>query len=185
MDDGASSYRRFLDGDNEGLRELLDLYYHGLVLYLNTYLRNLSLAEDLAEDTFFELVAKKPAFGGKSTFKTWLYAIGRNIAAEHLKRESHKKEMLPEELVERIADDCNVEENYIKEQEKVALHKAMAKLKPLYRQVLWLLYFEDMSYEEVAQIMNKSLPAVDHLVRRAKLSLKSGMKKEGYDDENH
>ena len=45
MDNGASSYRRFLDGDDSSFVEIIRDYYDGLTLYLNVYVRNLSVAE--------------------------------------------------------------------------------------------------------------------------------------------
>lgn len=69
MDSGADSYRRFLDGDDEGLAEIVRKYKDGLILYLNGYVNNLYIAEELTEDTFFRLITRKPKFSGKSTFK--------------------------------------------------------------------------------------------------------------------
>ena len=79
MDNGESSYRRFLAGDDEGLHEIICTYRAGLILYLNSFVQNIHTAEDLTEDTFAELAIKCPKFSGKSSFKTWLYAIARNI----------------------------------------------------------------------------------------------------------
>ncbi len=76
MDNGASSYRRFLDGDDKGIAEIVGDYKDGLILYLNGYVNNIFIAEELAEDTFFRLITRKPRYSGKSTFKSWLYAIG-------------------------------------------------------------------------------------------------------------
>ena len=47
MDNGASSYRRFLDGDDKGLEEIVRDYKDGLILYLNSYVSNISVAEEL------------------------------------------------------------------------------------------------------------------------------------------
>ena len=51
MDNGASSYRRFLDGDDSGLAELVRDYKDGLILYLNGFVQNMHTAEELMEDT--------------------------------------------------------------------------------------------------------------------------------------
>ena len=64
MDNGASSYRRFLDGDDSGMVELVRDYKDGLLLYLNSYINNLSIAEDCVQDTFIKLAIKKPKFRG-------------------------------------------------------------------------------------------------------------------------
>ena len=60
MDNGASSYRRFLEGDDKGLVEIVGDYKDGLILYLNGYVNNIFIAEELTEDTFFRLITKKP-----------------------------------------------------------------------------------------------------------------------------
>ena len=60
MDHGAKSYRRYLDGDNDGLKEIVETYFDGLMLYLNLFVRNLSEAEELAEETLFQLISKRP-----------------------------------------------------------------------------------------------------------------------------
>ena len=52
MDNGASSYRRFLEGDDNGIVEIIKDYKDGLNLFLNQYVNNIYVAEELAEDTF-------------------------------------------------------------------------------------------------------------------------------------
>ena len=55
MDNGASSYRRFLDGDESGIIEIIRDYKDGLILFLNGFTQNIHIAEELAEDTFVKL----------------------------------------------------------------------------------------------------------------------------------
>ena len=88
MDNGASSYRRFLDGDENGIVRIIKEYKDGLILYLNGFVRNVHNDEELAEETFVKLVVKRPKFAKNSAFKTWLYAIGRNAAIDYLRRNS-------------------------------------------------------------------------------------------------
>ena len=65
MDNGESSYRRFLDGDDEGFDDIVRTYKDGLILYLNGYVNNIYTAEEVAEDTFFRLLSKNRNFQGK------------------------------------------------------------------------------------------------------------------------
>lgn len=88
MDNGAEFYRRFLDGDDSGIVDIIRDYKNGLVMYLNGITGNLSFAEEIMEDTFFKLLTRKPKFSGRSTFKTWLYAIGRNTAYDKIRKNS-------------------------------------------------------------------------------------------------
>ena len=93
MDNGASSYRRFRDeGDESGLAEIIRDYRDGLIFYLNGFVNNIQVAEELAEDTFVLLGTKKPKDKGIGSFKTWLYTIGRNIALNYLKRRASNRQ---------------------------------------------------------------------------------------------
>ena len=179
MDNGACSYRRFLDGDDNGFIEIIKDYKDGLILYLNNFTENIFTAEDLAEDTFVKIVTKKTRFSGKSSFKTWLYAIGRNIALDYLRK--HKApEISYDELPEIKEETENLEAQYIKKEDQLTLHKAMGRLSPQYKQVLWLVYFENFSNQETAMVLKKSVRNVETLLYRAKQSLKSELNKEGF-----
>ncbi|NLT08405.1 MAG: RNA polymerase sigma factor, partial [Ruminococcus sp.] len=126
MDNGASSYRRFRDnGDVQGLDEIIIEYCDGLILYLTSIVGNVQTAEELAEDTFVLLGTKKPKFKGKSTFKTWLYTIGRNIAIDHIRKYSKRQCSSIEDTPELADDENAVEEAYIKKEQQIAVHKAM------------------------------------------------------------
>ena len=182
MDNGASSYRRFRDnGDVHGLDEIIIEYSDGLLLYLTSIVGNVQTAEELTEDTFVLLGTKKPKYKGKSSFKTWLYAIGRNIAIDHLRKYSKKSCISIDETPEMTDDEAAVEEAYIKKEQKIALHKAMRKLNPKYQQVLWLIYFEGFSNKEAAKIMKKSLRSLESILYRAKKSLGSQLETEGFE----
>ncbi len=128
MDNGASSYRRFLDGDDSGIAEIVGDYKDGLILYMNGYVGNIYIAEELTEDTFFRLITKKPKFSGKSSFKSWLYAIGRNIAVDYIRRNSKIITTPIEDMENYLSDEQNLEQSYIKEERKIAVHKAYNRL---------------------------------------------------------
>ena len=181
MDNGASSYRRFRDdGDESGLVEIIKEYRDGLVFYLNSIVGNIHTAEELAEDTFVLLGTKKPKDKGKGSFKTWLYTIGRNIALNDLKRKARTTQISVDDCPEIISEEDDLEKTYIREEQKIIVHRALRKLKPEYRQILWLIYFEDFSNKEAAAVMKKSVHNVETLVYRARKSLKSQLEMEGF-----
>ena len=94
MDNGTENYRRFREnGDPDGLAEIIRDYMNGLILYLNSIVGNIHTAEDIAEDTFVLLGTKKPRDKGKSSFRTWLYTIGRNLAIDYLRKLPRKKSL--------------------------------------------------------------------------------------------
>ncbi len=180
MDNGASSYRRFLDGDESGIVEIVKEYKDGLILYLNNFVCNISVAEELAEDTFVKLLTKRPRDNLKASFKTWLYTIGRNTALDYLRRNTKAVIVSAEEYSALVTEAESVENAYIKEEQKKILHKALSQLRPEYRQILWLIYFENFTNKEAAEIVNKSVHNTETLLYRAKKSLKSELEKEGF-----
>ncbi len=180
MDNGASSYRRFLDGDDSGFVEIIKEYKDGLMFYINSFVRDLHIAEDLTEDTFFKIVTKRPRFSGKSSFKTWLYSIGRNVALDYLKKHSGRKDIPLEDIIYRTDEEKIIESEFFHEEQKILLHRAMSRLKPEYRQILWLVYFENFSNKDAATVMKKKVHNIETLVYRARLALKEELKKEDF-----
>ncbi len=180
MDNGASSYRRFLDGDDKGLTEIVRDYKDGLILYLNSFVNNIYTAEELMEETFFKLITKKPRFSAKYSFKTWLYTIGRNVAIDYIRHHSKISDTPFDEAENYLSDEYDLEKTYIAQERKIAVHKALKNLCPEYRQILWLIYFEGFSNSEAAVVMKKNSRQVKNLVYRAKNALKSELDKEGF-----
>ncbi len=184
MDNGAGSYRRFRDnGDESGLDEIIRTYRDGLTLYLSNLVENIRTAEELAEDTFVLIGIRKPRFKGKSTFKTWLYAIGRHLALDYLRKQAKHPAVPLDELPEQAGAADAVEAAYFRKERQRTLHRAMQKLHPEYRQVLWLIYFEGFTNKEAADIMRKSVRGVESVLYRARKSLKAQLEAEGFDDE--
>ncbi len=179
MDNGASSYRRFIEGDREAIVNIVSLYNDGLVLFLNSIVGNICIAEELAEDVFCELLLDKPKYNGKSSFKTWLYAIAR-YKAMHILKQRKKMTDVPVDELYTLSDEENIEQNYLKNLQKIELHKALKRIAPEYSQVLYLTYFEGFNNTETAKIMNKSNRQVENLLYRAKNSLRSELEKEGF-----
>lgn len=182
MDRGSEAYRRYLEGDDEGMALLVREYKDGLILYLNSFVGNLYTAEDLAEDTFVRLGVRRPRDNGKSSFRTWLYAIGRNLAIDWLRKNRRRQELSLEEAETMAADADSLEAAYLKQERKIALHRTMAQLKPEHRQVLWLVYFEGFSYEEAARVMGRSRHSLETLAYRARKALKEALELEGIRD---
>lgn len=180
MDNGYASWCRYLDGDDSGIVSLVEEYKDGLILYLCGVCGNITTAEELMIDTFAKLAIKKPAFKGRSSFKTWLYAIAHNVAVDHIRRESRIRAVPESECSEMESDGESLFSSYIKEERRIIVHQAMQRLNPDYRQVLWLVYFEGLSNGDAALIMKKSHRQIENLLYRAKGALKSELEKEGF-----
>ncbi|MBQ9841566.1 MAG: RNA polymerase sigma factor [Clostridia bacterium] len=184
MDNGACSYRRYLDGDDQGIAEIVEEFRVRLMLYLNGFVGNYSVAEELTEETFFRLITKKPRFSGRSSFYSFLCSIGRNVAVDHLRKHGRIAATPVEEMGDYLADGEELERVYLRKERNVILYRAMQDLAVDYRAVLWLSFFEGLSNREVATALGKSERQVKNLLYRAKQSLKIKLEKEGFAYEN-
>ena len=183
MPDGAVSYQKFLDGDRTGMEELVEQFRDGLILYLNTYVNDLTEAEDLAEDVFVELVVKKPRFRGRSSFRTWLYAIARHRAVDRVRKLARRREVPEEAAGQARAEDALFAAHFAEKENAAAVHRALGRIRPEYRQVLYLSFFEDFSNAEIAESLRKTRRQVENLIYRAKQALRAELEKEGIADE--
>lgn len=185
MDQGAESYRRFIKGDDGAIADIVAEYKDGLILFLLGIVNDIHTAEDLAEDTFFRLMVKKPRFSGGSSFRTWLYAIGRNIAVDYIRHRSAGAGTTYAKTTRQTEELEDLERVYIRKEGRIAVHRAMEKLPSDYRQVIWLVYFEEMTNPDAAIIMKKNERQIRNLLYRAKQSLKKELEREGIDGENY
>lgn len=112
-DNGAGSYHCFLEGDDNGIVDIVNRYKDGLILYLNQYVSDIHLAEDLAEDTFFKLMVKKPRYTKKYTFQAWLYAIGRNLTIDYIRKRTKISGPSDDDLEQLLAEEETLEKSCI------------------------------------------------------------------------
>ena len=150
------------------------------MLYLNGYVNNIFIAEELTEDTFFRLITKKPRFSGNCSFKCWLYTIGRNVAVDYIRHNSKIHSIPLDDVEDYLSEEESLEQLYISSERKIAIHKALLKLRTEYRIVLWLIFFEGFSPKEVAIILKKNERQLRNLLYRAKQSLKTKLEKDGF-----
>lgn len=85
MDNGASSYRRFLEGDESAFDEIMKELFDGLVFFIDRYVHDIHAAEDIAIDAFSDLVVNKHRYNFKVTLKTYLFMLGRSRALNYIK----------------------------------------------------------------------------------------------------
>ena len=177
------AYRRYLNGDNSALMDIIREYKNGLTMYLYSYVHDWNLADELCCETFVRLADKKPKFQGNSSFKTFLYGIGRNVALVYIRRNrKHTTEPLDDAV--EIPDNTDIEKEFLIQERNRQLYAAISNLKSEYSQALWLTYFENLSNQEISAVMKKSLSAVKVLLHRARLALKAELEKEGFEYEN-
>ncbi|MCI8590160.1 MAG: sigma-70 family RNA polymerase sigma factor [Clostridiales bacterium] len=172
MDNGARSYRRFLEGDESAFDEIMEELFHSLVFFIDRYVHDDHAAEDIAIDVFSDLIVHKHRYHFGVTLKTYLFMLGRSRALDYIK---HHKVISFTELsfAEPLhSDEKTLEEMVLSDERKRMVNAAVAKLPEDMRVVIHLIYFEQMTYEEAAKIMKKKRKQVDNLLYRAKKELR-------------
>ena len=161
-----SLYRQYLNGDDEGLNALMKKYGDPLTLYIDGYLHDVHEAEELMLDVFAYLFTKKPKIrdGG---FKAYLYKAARHMALRH---KSKRKPLFSLDALTGEPDGRLLAEEVIRTEERNrVLHCCMSEINPDYREVLYLTYFEDMSYAQAAEVTGKTVKQITiHGVSRKK-----------------
>ena len=178
MDNGASSYRRFLDGDESAFDEIMKELFDNLVFFIDRYVHDIHAAEDIAIDTFSDLVVNKHRYNFKVTLKTYLFMLGRSRALNYIK---HRKVIDFVELSEadKMSEQETLEEIILVDERKRVVNNALCALSDDMRVVIHLIYFEGLSYDEAAKVMKKNRKQVDNLLYRAKKELRIILGKDG------
>jgi RNA polymerase sigma-70 factor (ECF subfamily) len=129
-------------------------------------LRREADAEDAVQSAFVKAFAALPRFRGEANLKTWLYRIAVNEAMNLLRKR------------EAVGDEGDAAESDLtapggmSDAERIAIRSMMGILKPDHRTILALRYWEDLSYEEIAEVLNVPLPSVKMRLHRAKAEFK-------------
>ena len=178
MDNGASSYRRFLDGDESAFDEIMKELFDNLVFFIDRYVHDIHAAEDIAIDTFSDLVVNRHRYNFKVTLKTYLFMLGRSRALNYIK---HRKVIEFVELSEadKVPEQETLEEIVLVDERKRVVNNALSSLSDDMRVVIHLIYFENLSYDEAAKVMKKNRKQVDNLLYRAKKELRIILGKDG------
>lgn len=178
MDNGACSYRRYLDGEESAFDEILKDLFDRLVFFIDRYVHDYQIAEDIAIDTFTDLVVHRSRYNFSVTLKTYVFMIGRSRALNYLRWHKRRRE---EELPTTQEDGVSLEDAVLKSERERRLHKAIDALPHDMRAAVHLVYFEGLSYDEAARVMKKNRKQIDNLLYRAKGELRTMLGKEGDD----
>jgi len=150
------------------------LHAHRKIVFkvANTYARHAEDRADLAQEIAAQLWRAFPGFDRQRTFSTWMYRIALNVAISHVRSQTQRqRHAVPlDEQLHDIADD-NGPDHEADERVR-ALHRFLAQLDPLNRALL-LLYLEDRSTREIADILGISQTNVSTKIGRLKQRIRS------------
>ncbi len=162
---------RYQTSDQGALEELVELYHARLRYLLRQLLGNGADADDALQDVWLKVIRNLGRLRKPEAFAVWLYRIARNSAYRRLGRRRHVP--LPAPAV--IPADEPAHESEFSAEEAARIHECLRRLTPEHREVLVLRFMEDMSYEEVAQVVDCNLGTVRSRIHYAKRALRKQM----------
>ncbi len=161
------------NGDQFAFTFLLDHYWNEVYHFMLKRTENETDAEDITMETFAKAFDKIATYNPEFQFNTWLIAIAKNVHIDMLrkKRSSLFIDITDEEDYQafNVADTTpSAEDKIIKEQNLSSLLQCIKELKPHYQEVIQLRYFQEMSYQEIANQLGEPLNNVKIKLLRAK-----------------
>lgn len=167
--------QRALEGDPDSFVVLCQRYFPALVALVDAVLMDHHLAEDAAQETLVRAYRQLTRLKQPAAFGSWVGAICRHVA----------KDMLRSQLKHRRSLQAEPEptSGYRSEGHSDLLSQALRRLSPSLREVIFLRYYNEKSYEQMAGILGISEQAVDGRLRRAKKKLAAYMQDRGFQAE--
>jgi RNA polymerase sigma-70 factor (ECF subfamily) len=160
-----------LSGQREQYRFLVERYHRGLIQHLYNYIHDENMAEDVAQDAFIKAYDKLESYNSIYAFSTWLYKIADNLAYRQLKQTKTMQDI--DSIEELIPDDKpSLDELADRAFSQQAVRTALTSLPTAYRQVITLYYWDNFSYEEIADLIDRPIGTVRTWLYRAKEQLR-------------
>jgi RNA polymerase sigma-70 factor (ECF subfamily) len=159
------------DGDHDQYRHLVDRYHRGLIQHLENLTKDQDIAEDIAQDAFIRAFQKIRLYNDSYAFSTWLYKIADNIAMRQLKKLRPMTNINDiEETLPDTAKSLPDQVNRLYNQESV--RNSISTLAPNFQKVVTMYYWDELSYEEIAIIMDRPTGTIRTWLHRAKEELR-------------
>lgn len=165
----------FADHDDQvAFERLYHKYKESLIRFSYGYTFNQARAEEIVHDTFLKVYRYKKNYDPQKTFRTWLWTICKNTNLDALDKNPLKRDQSFEDIETEFTDqDESVLEKMVNESTKEEINNVIGTLPLTQREALLLWMNDDLSFEEMGSVLNKSPQAVKNLVHRAKSGMKT------------
>lgn len=177
---------RALSGDQSAYSELMDIYRDAVYHTIIKMVRSTEDAEDLTIEAFGKAFNRLEQYSQDYAFSTWLFKIATNNCIDFIRKKRIKVTSMDTGYttsdgevvyVEAKADSLTPEEEVMSQQKAKLMREMVTKLKPKYRELIELRYFDELSYEEIADTLGVPLGTVKAQLFRAREFLASMLDK--------
>lgn len=160
---------------DEIARQNIDAIYR--IAYI--YVKDEQLAEDIVQDVFLKAFEHQEKFRGEADYKTYLVRMTINRSHDILRSWSYRNFVLTNTFTSLFQSGKSAEEAVIAENDNSELATLVLTLKPKYREVIFLYYYQDYDVKEIASLLQVSVNTVKTRLARGRMRLKEKMNDEG------
>ncbi|MBI3291447.1 MAG: RNA polymerase sigma factor [Elusimicrobia bacterium] len=181
-DPDAELFRQVGAGDGAAFERLLDRYQRPLFNFLYRFVGAREEAEDLAQDTFLRVYRAAPTYAPRATFRAFLYQVAAHLAINAQRRKRVVRwcslewlQSSPDGRVNEFPDPNAIQPEAAVDRQELTkqLLAALQRLPPLQRIAFLLAYTQDCPTADIAQVLKKSVSAVEALLFRARTTLRA------------
>lgn len=170
-------------GDIRAFEELVERHQRAVIGTVAKMLGNASDAEDIAQQVFVRIWKSAVRYEAQAKFTTWLFTITRNLVFNEVRRRQRKPTVSideREETTHRTVEDLQAvspDDEMLQTELEEAIDRAIQGLPDKQRMAVVLRRYEEMPYEEIAAVLEMSIPAVKSLLFRARAHLKEALQR--------
>lgn len=153
---------------------LFERYHRELFGFLYHMSGDATASDDMVQTVFYRMLKYRHTFTGDGAFRSWMYHLARNVlidGAQQQKRSAQHQDVAA--YADRLGGGPLADEPVQREQELSLLQEALARLTPDQREVLVLSRYQELTYEEIARMLNTTEGAIKVRVYRAMQALKT------------
>ena len=172
----------FQGGDENAYIVLVNRYKDKLINFIYHYLKDSESAEDVVQETMIKLYQKKHYYKEIAKFSTWLYTIAKNLANTELRKRKNRKITLlshfsnDDKTYEIPSDDLEIGQQVQTDVVNEIIKNAVNQLSEKFKTVIILRDIQEISYEEISEIIGIPIGTVKSRINRARLQLQVELK---------
>ena len=172
----------FQGGDENAYIVLVNRYKDKLINFIYHYLKDSESAEDVVQETMIKLYQKKHYYKEIAKFSTWLYTIAKNLANTELRKRKNRKTTLlsqfsnDDKTYEIPSDDLEIGQQVQTDVVNEIIKDAVNQLSEKFKIVIILRDIQEISYEEISEIIGVPIGTVKSRINRARLQLQVELK---------
>jgi RNA polymerase sigma-70 factor (ECF subfamily) len=175
------------NGDRGAFAELVDLYKDKIYHLAYRMLNNKHEAEDAVQETFLRVYTNLHRYDEQQKFSTWIFRIGTNHCIDRLRKRKHSAYSLDAEMPDGEGNDYysmlpgneeTPEKQIILSETQIQIRKAIDALPEKYKSVVILRYLQDMSLQEISDVLDMPVTTVKTRVHRGREYLRKKLEQD-------